>query len=130
MEALPHARIGLRTMAFSAWLRYLLGNTLTQIVEVFGFHLRFPVTPGGPIQAWHAPRELRTGWYDEIAERVKSGAVLHGDETGWRVDGETHWPWCFTNADATYYFIDPGRGSAALRKFFKTANDGVLVTDF
>ncbi len=130
VDALPGAQIGLRTMVFSAWLHYLLGNTLTQIVEVFDFHLRFPLTAGGLIQSWHSLRDLLMGWSDEIAEQVKGGAVLQGDETGWRVNGTTHWLWCFTNADATYYFIDPGRGNPALKKFFKTAYDGVLVTDF
>jgi hypothetical protein len=121
VDALPHAQIGLRTMVFSAWLHDLLGNTLTQIIDVFGFNLHFPLTGGGLIQAWHSLRELLMGWYDEIAEQVKNGAVLHGDETGWRVNGKTHWLWCFTNADATYDLIDPGRGSAPLRQFFKTA---------
>ena len=103
----------------------LSGNTLTRIVEVFQFHLRFPLTAGGLIHGWHSLRELLTGWYDEIAERVKSGAVLHGDETGWRVNGETHWLWCVTNADATYDFIDPAAGrrrSASFSRPLTTAS--------
>ena len=38
--------------------------------------------------------------------------MLHADETGWRVDGKTHWLWCFTTTDLTYYMIDRSRGSA------------------
>lgn len=107
-----------------------MGNTLGQITDVFRFHLQFPLNTGWLLHAWQALRDLLRGWYDEMALQVKSGAVLQGDETGWRVNGQTHWLWCFTNADTTYYFIAPGRGTAAVKKFFKKAYDGVLVTDF
>ena len=46
------------------------------------------------------------------------------------MSGRTHWRWCVPDADATCSFIDPGRGTAALRKSFKTACGGLLVTDF
>lgn len=129
-DALPGAQIGLRVMVLSAWLHYLLGTTLAQIIDVFNFHLHFPLTAGGLVQAWHRLRELLLAWYDEIHEQALSGAVLHGDETGWRVNGQTHWLWCFSNAELTYYLIDRCRGSPALKKFFKSEYDGVLVTDF
>ena len=57
-------------------------------------------------------------------------AVLHADETGWRMDGKTHWLWCFTNDHTTFYMVDRSRGSPALKRFFKEAFDGILVTDF
>jgi len=56
--------------------------------------------------------------------------VLFADETGWRVDGKTHWLWCFTTRDLTYYMIDRSRGSPALLKFFIEEFSGTLVTDF
>lgn len=69
-------------------------------------------------------------WDRQIHDRALEGAVLHADETGWRVDGETHWLWCFTSKDVTYYMIDRRRGSPALKRFFKKEFAGVLVTDF
>jgi hypothetical protein len=56
--------------------------------------------------------------------------VLHADETGWRVDGRTHWLWCFSNPRSCYYMIDRSRGSPALQKFFTEAFAGTLVSDF
>lgn len=129
-DALPGSQIGLRVVALSAWLHYQLGTTLAQVVDVFGFHLHFPLTPGGLVQSWHRLRELLAAWYDAIRTQALAGAVLHGDETGWRVNGTTHWLWCFTAPDLTYYAIDRCRGRPALKKFFKDAYGGVLVTDF
>jgi transposase len=129
-SALPGSTIGLRVVVLSAWLHYLLGTTLAQIVDVFNFHLQFKVSSGGLVQMWHRLREILVAWYLEIQAQALDSAVLHADETGWRVNGKTYWLWCFTSKDVTYYMIDRRRGSPALKKFFKKEFAGVLVTDF
>jgi transposase len=53
-DALPNATLGNRVLVLSAWLHYALGNTLSQIVEVFNFHLQLKITPGGLMQMWPA----------------------------------------------------------------------------
>jgi transposase len=129
-DALPGSTIGLRVVALSAWLHDLLGVTPAQIVDVFNFHLQFKLSAGGLIQMWRRLREVLAAWNDEIRTQALQSAVLHADETGWRVDGKTWWLWCFASTDVTYYMIDRRRGSPALKRFFKTEFAGVLVTDF
>jgi transposase len=129
-DALPGSTIGLRVVVLSAWLHYLLGTTLAQIIDVFNFHLQFKLSSGGLIQMWKRLRELLLAWYIEIQNQALDSAVLHADETGWRVNGKTYWLWCFTSKNVTYYMIDQRRGSPALKRFFKKEFAGVLVTDF
>ena len=129
-DALPGSTIGLRVVALSTWLHYLLGVTLAQIVDVFNFHLHFKLSPGGLVQMWQRLREILLAWYLEIQAQALDSAVLHADETGWRVNGTSHWLWCFTTGDLTYYMIDRSRGGPALKRFFKKEFAGVLVTDF
>jgi hypothetical protein len=129
-DALPGATIGLRVVVLAAWLHYLLGTTLQQILDVFNFHLHFKLTAGGLVSMWHRLRELLFAWYLAIQEQALDKAVLHADETGWRVQGQTHWLWCFTAQDLAFYMIDRCRGSPALKKFFKQEFAGTLVTDF
>ncbi len=129
-DALPGSTIGLRVVVLSAWLHYLLGTTLAQIIDVFNFHLQFKLSAGGLVSMWHRLREILFAWYLEIQTQALDSAVLHADETGWRVNGTTHWLWCFTTTDLTYYMIDRKRGSPALKRFFKKEFAGVLVTDF
>ena len=129
-DALPGSTIGLRVVVLSAWLHYLLGTTLTQIVDVFNFHLQFKLSAGGLVSMWHRLREILLAWHLEIQTQALDSAVLHADETGWRVNGKTHWLWCFTSADLTFYKIDRSRGSPALKRFFTKEFAGVLVTDF
>ena len=129
-DALPGSQIGNRVLVLTAWLHYGLGTTISQVVELFNGHLQMPLTPGGLVQMWHRLALLLYIWYQQIHQEALDSAVLHADETGWRVNGKTHWLWCFTNPDLTYYMIDRSRGSPALMKFFTEAFEGTLVSDF
>ena len=124
-DALPGSTLGLRVLVLSAWLHFALGNTLNQIVEVFNFHLQMKITSGGLIHMWYRLQGLLFEWYQQIHTEAMESAVLHADETGWRVDGKTNWLWCFSNPDTTFYMIDRSRGSPALAKFFTTEFEGV-----
>ena len=81
-DALPGSTIGLRVVVLSAWLHYLLGTTLAQIIDVFNFHLQFKLSSGGLVQMWHRLREILLAWYLEIQAQALNSAVLHADETG------------------------------------------------
>ena len=129
-DALPKARLGNRVLVLSAWLHYALGNTLSQIVEVFNFHLQMKITSGGLVQMWYRLQAIFYPWYEQIQREALRSAVLHADESGWRVNGKTHWLWCFTTKNITFYMIDRSRGSPALKKFFIEEFAGTLVTDF
>jgi transposase len=129
-DALPGGQIGNRVVVLSSWLHYGLGNTLSQIVEVFNQHLHFQVTPGGLVQQWHRLQAILFPWYEQIQAEALNSAVLHADETGWRVNGKGHWLWCFTTPRLTYYLIDRQRGRPVLARFFRQEFAGVLVSDF
>ena len=129
-DALPGSQLGNRVLVLSAWLHYALGNTLSQIVEVFNFHLQLKLTEGSLVGMWYRLQEVLFAWYEQIQQEALDSAVLHGDETGWRVDGKTNWLWCFGNSTLTYFMINRSRGSPALDEFFIREFDGTLVTDF
>ena len=129
-DALDKCTFGNRILAFSSWLHHGLGSTLSQIVETFNYHLQTPISQGGLVEMWHRLAEVLTPWYEQLKKDALSSAVLHGDETGWRVNGRTHWLWCFGNSEVTYYMINRSRGSPAINEFFQEYFDGVLITDF
>jgi transposase len=129
-DALPKSAIGNHVLALTAWLHYGLGQTISHIVEVLNAHLQLEVSGGGLVQMWNRLCEYLAEWVEEIKAEALRSAVLHADETGWRVDGQTEWLWCFTNENVTYYIIDRSRGSPALKRFFTESFGGTLVTDF
>jgi len=129
-DALPRATLGNRTLVMTGWLHYGLGNTLSQIIDVFNFHLQLKLTAGGLVRMWGRLQEVLFPWYQQIQQEALRAAVLHADETSWRVAGKTHWLWAFATDDLTYYMIDRSRGEPALRKFFIEEFPGTLVSDF
>jgi transposase len=129
-DAMPGATLGHQVITLTSWLHYGLGITIDQIVDILDYHLQTKLTPGGLIDAWRRLSEILLEWYEQIGEQARGSAVLHADETGWRVNGQGCWLWCFTNDRNCYYTIEYCRGSPVLQKFFTEAFDGVLITDF
>jgi len=129
-DAMPKATLGHQVIALTSWFHYGLGLTIDQVVDILGYQLQTTLTSGGLVNAWRRLAEVLRSWYQQIAEEAKSSAHLHGDETGWRVNGQTYWLWCFTNDRSCYYMIDRSRGSPALQQFFTEEFEGVLITDF
>ena len=129
-DALPQSSIGNGIVVLSAWLHFALGTTIGQILEVFNFHLQFQMSQGGLIQMWHRVADILQAWYDEIADDIQMAGVLHGDETGWRVNGVTHWLWCFTSRMTTLFTIEQSRAGPVVLEFIKDCFNGVFVSDF
>ena len=57
-------------------------------------------------------------WYEQIQQEALRSAVLHADESGWRVNGKTNWLWSFSTSVLTCFMIDRSRGRPALTKLF------------
>ena len=129
-DAMPNATLGHHVIALTSWFHYGLGVTIGQVRDILASHLHTDITAGGLLDGWRRLAEALWPWYQQIAQEAKAGAVLHADETGWRVDGQGHWLWCFANQRCCFYLIDQSRGAPALQKFFTEAYEGTLVSDF
>jgi len=129
-DAWPNATCGHRLMSFASWCHYGLGVTLDQLIDILQFHLCTKLSAGGLSAAWQRRADILTPWYEQLAEEARESAYLHADETGWRVQGQTCWLWCFANGQVCYYLIDRCRGSPVLQRFFGEAFAGILLHDF
>lgn len=129
-DAMPNATIGHRAVGLTSWLHYGLGLSIDQVRELAFCQFQTHISAGGLVAAWQRLAGVLEPWYVQIGMDAKASALLHADETGWRMNGKTWWLWCFANKLSCYYLLDPSRGSPALEKFFAEAFDGVLITDF
>jgi len=129
-DALPNAMIGLRLVVFTAWLHYLVGVSVNNIVKILSVVCRFKLSAGGLTQAWKNLSLLVEPLYAAIGQRISTSAVLNADETGWRLNGVTHWLWCFTTKDLSYYLITKSRGSPVLKELLGVLFKGILICDF
>lgn len=128
--ALPNANIGLRLVVFTAWLHYLVGVSVSNIVRILSVVCRFKISAGGLTQAWKNLSRLLETNYEIIGRMASSSAVLCADETGWRLNGITHWLWCFTTKELCYYLITKSRGSPVLKEVLGAVFKGILICDF
>ena len=87
VDAMPNATLGHHVIALSSWFHYGLGVTIGQVKDILGSHLHTDITAGGLLDGWRRLAEALFPWYQQIAADARAGAVLHADETGWRVDG-------------------------------------------
>jgi len=129
-DALPNAMVGLHLVVFTAWLHYLVGVSVNNIVKILCVVCRFKISAGGLTQAWINLAHLLEPAYQHIGERVSRSGVLNADETGWRLNGITHWLWCFTTKTLCYYLITKSRGSPVIREVLGSVFNGILICDF
>jgi hypothetical protein len=129
-EALPNAKIGLRLVIFTAWLHYLVGVSVGNLVKTVSVFSNFKITAGGLTQAWKNLASLLEPLYDEIGHKVSQSAVLSADETGWRLNGITHWLWCFVTPTLCYYIIAKSRASPVVKQVLGRIFQGILICDF
>ena len=129
-EALPNARIGLRLVVFTAWLHYLVGVSVNNLVKMVSVFSSFQVSAGGFTQAWKNLAFLLEAHYEQVGQKVSKSAVLSADETGWRLNGVTHWLWCFVTPKLCYYLITPSRASPVVKKVLGRIFQGILICDF
>ena len=129
-DALSNSALGLRLVVFTAWLHYFIGVSVNNIIKLLGVVARFKVSAGGLTQAWKNLACLLYPVYDKIGNTVAKVAVLHADETGWRINGKTHWLWCFASKYLCYYIIDKSRGSPVVKKVLGKIFNGILCCDF
>jgi hypothetical protein len=77
-----------------------------KINDTFGLK----VTRGGWCQADQRLAHQARPVYVELIEALRACAVVHSDETGWRIGLLSAWLWVFTNQHITVYAIRESRG--------------------
>jgi len=128
--ALPGAHLGLRVVVWSAVQHFVHGVPTGKIVAMLLEDYGFVVTEGGIQAAWHQLAKFVYHAYEAILGRVRAAGVLHADETGWRINGQTGWLWCFATKQEVGYFIDRSRSATVATTILGEEFGGTLIQDF
>jgi transposase len=65
-----------------------------------------------------------------LLRALRQGSFIHGDETGWPMDGINYWLHKYSNKSICVSHIDKGRGQAVVEKMLGVEYNGVLISDF
>jgi len=127
--ALPKSDIGINTTVSIIYLWVALCLPFTRISEYLKNFFGLKISTSGLSNHIISVAKIMKTVYDEILHDVKSGNILHADETGWRVSGANWWLWVFGTKDSVFYTIDKSRGKDVVRRVLGEMFFGVLVVD-
>lgn len=127
--ALPRADMGLNATVLVCYLWVALCLPYTKISEYLKTFYKLSVSTSGLSRHVIRVAAIMKEVHAEILKDIKQGAILHADETGWRVRGRNWWLWVFGTPDTAYFTVDKTRGSAVVRRVLGEIFFGVLVVD-
>ncbi|MGB9553095.1 MAG: IS66 family transposase, partial [bacterium] len=129
-EKIPaNDRIGTEARAVGGYLRHL-GLTYRKVAKLFKDTFDLNLTHPSFLNFNTEQAQNGAPLYEAIKQQVRHSPCVSADETGWRVNGQNHWLWVFTNEDAVLYLIDKSRGSKVVSNILGEKYDGVLGSDF
>jgi len=131
---LPHPQLGINALATAAVMRVCYRLPLRQITRFFLHLPGLKLSPGAIVKQIRRLGKWLEGQYDRLKIVLRAAGVVHGDETGWRINGKNGYLWTLTNATHTLYHVDRSRGAKViidlLGKSFGHEGGGKLVSDF
>lgn len=129
-EELPGSYIGPRAKSIAAFLRYDIKISIRDIQRIFRDLLNFRISPASIAGFNNQLRDKAFPIYKGIQGKIKRAKSCHADETGWKLDGQNHWLWSFSNHRASYFHIDKSRGQKVVTEVLGDKYNGILISDF
>ena len=127
---LPGAHIGPRTRLLTAYSRAHLGISLGKTQNLLHDFFGLTVSRAGLLGHLRWAGQLFEPVVEELLERLRNSPVVQGDETGWRINGQTAWAWCFRDPSLALFLIDRHRSREVILRVLGESFAGTLVTDF
>lgn len=127
---LPGAHLGPRLRALVCYSRAYLGisleKTCTLLSDLFGVSL----SRAGALGHLRWGSRITAPVVEQLLDLLRQAPLVQGDETGWRINGQNVWAWCFRNPQIAVFLIDRRRSSQVLIDALGESPAGVLVADF
>lgn len=127
-EAIGQSPFGRNVFGVALFYRYRMKTPIKKIAEALREIHGIRISEGG-IQNLFYQASIQFGEkYEELKQMLIDGKKIHGDETGWRVNGENWWTWLWANDEISLYTTERTRGRGIPEKLLK-AFKGLLIRD-
>lgn len=127
---LPHGQLGLTALSAAAALKHDAGLPYRKVARALRDLCGLSVSHGALVKQVRRLARWLAESTDAITRRLRAGAYVNADETGWRVGGVNHWLWALTNPDCTLYQVDKRRSSVVVRRVLGELYAGHVISDF
>jgi transposase len=127
---LPGAHIGPRARLLTCYARAHLGISLGKTQNLLHDYFGLTVSRAGLLGHLRWGGTLFAPVVEKLWELLRQSPVVQGDETGWRIDGQPAWAWCFRDPRLALFLIDRHRNREVLVRALGSSFAGTLVSDF
>jgi len=127
---LPGAHLGPRTRLLTCYGRAHLGISLGKTRDLLHDFFGLTVSRAGLLGHLRWGGTLFEPVVEELLQRLRNSPVVQGDETGWRINGQTAWAWCFRDPKLAIFLIDKHRSRDVIVRVLGESFAGTLVSDF
>lgn len=126
----PPVMVGHNLIALLSVMRQQMGVSYRKLARFSTETLQIPLSPSGVLDIMNRLSHKLEPVYKGIESSLRAQLVLHGDETGWRMDGKRWYLWCFCNSSIVYFHADPSRGSKVPKAILGDDYSGIMHADF
>jgi Transposase IS66 family/zinc-finger binding domain of transposase IS66 len=127
---LPGAHIGPRARLLTCYGRAHLGISLGKTRDLLHDFFGLTASRAGLLGHLRWGGALFAPVVDELLELLRNSPVVGGDETGWRINGQAAWAWCFRDPRLALFLIDRHRSREVITRVLGESFAGTLVSDF
>ena len=127
---IPGSYIGPKAKALAVFLRYAVKISERDVRALFekAFNLKMAASSISGFRRQLKKEALPL--YEKLIESLRLSRFIHADETGWKINGDNHWLWKFSNKKISISHIDKSRGQNVPDKIIGDKYKGVLISDF
>lgn len=132
-QVFEQGRMGVRIASLIAFLALVLRVPIRRIQAYLRTLHQLRLSTGEMVELLHQVRRTLQGEVDALKQQARASPILHGDETGWRENGQNGYIWAFSTPgdDAVRsYEYDASRGQHVVRRILGGQFTGHLVSDF
>jgi transposase len=132
-QVFGQGRIGVRVASVVAYLRTTLRLPVRQVQRYLQTLHDLRLSTGEIVELTHGVRQQLQPAAEQLKRAVQRSPVAHGDETGWRENGQNGWAWAFVTAGPAavrYCEYNRSRSHLVPQRVLGPDWRGWLVTDF
>jgi len=126
---IPFAPIGPNAKAAALYLRHEIKLPYRKIQHIMSTLFGLDFVPASSLGFEKRARTNADLLYENLILKMRTGEIVHADETHWRQDGENYFVWYAGNKDVGVFHIDAHRSSEAAKVLLGDRLKGLLVTD-
>jgi hypothetical protein len=119
-----------RVHALVAYLRQDCRLPIRQISTLLTGLCHVKVSVGEIVRMLHTVASFGKSIYDELGVDVRKSSHIHGDETGWRENGQNGYLWSYSNPTLCYFTYPKTRAGHVVTDVLGDDYKGVLISDF